>query len=107
MPCQSYEPAYDDSADRRADKALRDKLARIACKALQHIEDTNDGLEILILKDPEIAEWWSGHKKADKEAMEQRSRIQKAAAEKAAIARQKKAIMSRLSAEELKILGVK
>ena len=73
MPCQSYE---DD--DYRPDpKALRDKLARIACKALTHIEEMDDGgLEKLILQDPEIAEWWRDHKEADRKAKEKQREIE-------------------------------
>jgi hypothetical protein len=37
-------------------KARCDKLSRIACKALTHIEKSEDGLEILVLQDPEIQE---------------------------------------------------
>jgi hypothetical protein len=97
MPCQSYEP--EDS--RIDERALRDKLARIACKALTHIEDADDGgLEKLILQDPEIAEWWRAHKAADRLANEKK----RVAEEKSRIRAQ---ALSKLSAEERRILGIK
>jgi hypothetical protein len=84
-----------------------DTLSRIACKALEHIEQSGDGLEILVLKDPEIAKWWSAHKEADRKAREQEAAKRRAAAEKAAITQRKNEIKAKLTPEELKILGVK
>ena len=54
MPCMSYERDYEpyDGADK---KALRDKLARIACKAmteLEKIDPTNK-----LFKDKEAGPW--------------------------------------------------
>lgn len=108
MPCQSYESEYPMSTSDDNSRALRDKLARIACKALEHIEQSGDGgLEVLILQDPEIAEWWSAHKAADAA----QKKKEQAAVEKKKMIEERKAkkreILARLSEEEIKILGVK
>lgn len=88
-------------------KERLDKLSRIACKALTHIEESEDGLEILVLKDPEVHEWWTAHKEADRKAQAEAAAKRKQAAEKAALNRKRNEIKSRLTSEELKILGVK
>tara|TARA_R110000868_G_scaffold388596_1_gene657597 strand:+ start:89 stop:406 length:318 start_codon:yes stop_codon:yes gene_type:complete len=105
MPCQSYE----DPRDYSHEKEIRDRLARIACKALTHLEELGDvgGLEVLILKDPEIADWWREHKEDDRRAKEKEAARKRKAAEKAALIRKKDEIKARLTPEELKILGVK
>jgi hypothetical protein len=105
MPCQSYEDPRDDFHE----KIIRDKLARIACKALTHLEELGDvgGLEVLILKDPEIAEWWHEHKEADRRAKEAVEKERRAAAARAGLTRKRNEIKKRLTPEELKILGVK
>ena len=107
MPCRDY---MDDNGPDPEIGILRerlDRLSRIACKALEHIEESGDGLEILVLKDPEIADWWSAHKEADRQAREEADKKRRAAAEKAALTRKKNEIKARLTPEELKILGVK
>lgn len=107
MPCRDY---MDDNGPDPQIKILKerlDKLSRIACKALAHIEESKDGLEILILKDPEIADWWSAHKEADRKAQEAAAAKRREAAERAALAKKKNEIKARLTPEELKILGVK
>ncbi len=108
MPCRDYE---DDTWTQRPSvgrlQERLDKLSRIACKALTHIEETNDGLEILILQDPEIAEWWTAHKENDRKAQEEAQRKRLAIAAKAALTRKRNEIKARLTPDELKILGVK
>ena len=94
MPCRDY---MDDVDDRREIQKKLDMLSRIACKALQHIEDSNDGMEVLILKDPEIAKWWPAHKAADRR---EQARL-KALAEEERI---RKEALAKLSAKERKIL---
>lgn len=108
MPCRDYMDDYRPEPQVPDLKSRLDKLSRIACKALAELEKYEDGgLETLILKDPEIAEWWAAHKEADRKAQEEAAAKQKKAAEKAAIARRKNEIKSKLTPEELKILGVK
>lgn len=97
MPCMSYDDRSDYSE--REWKSKTDKLARIACKALEALEQ--DGrADLLLLKDDEVRVWWAAHKEADRKAAEQR-------AEKARRARVKKEALAKLSAEERAVLGIK
>ena len=98
MPCRDYESVNGYS---RADEYKRqcDKLARIACAAMEEL--VRQGKEdFLVLKNPEVAEWWASHVKADR-------------AEKARIAEQerrervKKEALDRLTDEEKELLGLK
>lgn len=89
MPCRSYDDDYSPRPDPMVRENL-DKLARIACKALTELEKYEDGgLETLILKDPEVAEWWANHKEADRKAQAEEAAKRKKAAEKAALTRKK------------------
>ena len=107
MPCRSYEDDYPDPSIGKL-KETNDKLARIACRALSFLEENDSiGMLALILEDEETADWWSGHKEADRKAQEELALKRKKAAEKAALTRKKNEIKARLSPEELKILGVK
>jgi hypothetical protein len=106
MPCRSYDDDFRTTPDPAIQEKL-DRLSRIACKALEHIEAAGDGLEIMILKDPEIAEWWHAHKEADRREREANEEKRRKIAEKAALARRKNEIKAKLTPEELKILGVK
>ncbi len=60
MPCRDYMDDVRSGPDPQVAelKARCDKLSRIACRALEHIEQSEDGLEVLVLKDPEVQEWW-------------------------------------------------
>jgi len=101
---------YDDdnySSNAIKLQELNDKLARIACKALEHIEQTNDGLEFVLMKDPEIHEWWMAHKKADRAAAAALEKKQKEAEIREARRKLKQEVLSRLTTEEIKALGVK
>lgn len=107
MPCRTYDDDYRTVPDPATLEKL-DRLSRIACKALTELEKYEDGgLETLILKDPEVAEWWKAHKEADRKAQAEAAEKRKKAAEKAAMTRKKNEIKARLTPEELKILGVK
>ena len=65
MPCRDYESDYSSSWDRERYKAQADKLARIACAAMEEL--VRQGKEdFLVLKNPEVAEWWTAHVKADR-----------------------------------------
>lgn len=92
MPCQSYEDDHVYQIEQnQLDRALRDKLARIACKALTFIENELlaeggfAGMAIKgILTEDEIA-WWKQHKIDDKKAMKKEVRKAKQAAEREAL----------------------
>jgi hypothetical protein len=101
MPCQSYDTSWaDDHSDRDVQRVKReaDKLARIACRALEELE--RNGIEdMLLLKDDETREWWAKHKEAD-------------AREKARVAeierkeRVRTEALAKLSHEERELLGL-
>ena len=60
MPCQSYDSSWDvGDDDRRKIRELKkqaDMLARIACKALQELEN-NEIEDMILLRDDEVREW--------------------------------------------------
>lgn len=107
MPCRDYED-YGNSND----SALRDqndRLARIACKAMQEL--TKLGKEdFLLLQDDEVREWWAAHQKADaaeaKRKLERARRVAERAAAKAAAELAKKTALAKLSPEDRKALGL-
>lgn len=66
MPCRDYSSdnwGVSNSAPKL--KAQMDKLARIACKAMEALE--KDGrADFLLLEDDEVRDWWLEHKEADR-----------------------------------------
>ena len=98
MPCRDYES--DNGYSQREEYKQRcDQLARIACAAMEEL--VKQGKEdFLVLKNLEVAEWWTAHVKADR-------------AEKARIAEQERKdrirseALARLSDEEKELLGLK
>jgi predicted ribonuclease YlaK len=101
MPCQSYDTNWADNSNDRDVRRLKeeaDKLARIACRALEELE--RNGIEdMLLLKDDETREWWAKHKEADRKAraiIEERKRRE----------RVKQEALAKLSAEEREVLGI-
>lgn len=99
MPCRDYESDnWDYSSENRQLKKQADKLARIACKAMNALEE--NGIEdFLLLKDDEVAEWWAQHKEADRK---ERARI----AEQERRERVRAEALARLSDEEKELLGL-
>ncbi len=67
MPCMSYDDRADYSD--REWKRKTDMLARIACRALQALEDMGKE-DFLLLQDDEVRTWWAAHKEADRKARE-------------------------------------
>ena len=101
MPCQSYDTNWAETSNDRDVKRLKkeaDKLARIACRALEELE--RNGIEdMLLLKDDETREWWQKHKEADRRAraiIEERERLE----------RVKQEALAKLSEEEREVLGI-
>lgn len=91
----SYEPDY---TPRDSAKDLRDKLARIACKAmteLERVDPTNK-----LFKNKEAKNWWTEHKIADARAMDAKRKQDEAKA-------LRKAALAKLSDDEKKALGVR
>lgn len=98
----SYDTNWARSSDDRNVKLLKkeaDKLARIACRALQALEDMGKE-DFLLLKDDEIRVWWAQHKEADRAAREaeEAKRLKKEAKER---------LLARLTDEEKVLLGLK
>ncbi len=98
MPCRDYES--DNGYDIREHyKQQCDKLARIACAAMEELE--RQGKEdFLILKNEEVGQWWAAHKEADRK---EKARI----AEKERRERVKAEALARLTDEENELLGLK
>jgi len=102
MPCRDY---YTDSwtstrsdANEKRLKAQCDKLARIACKAMEALVE--DGREdFLLLKDDEVRTWWQEHQIADAKARQE-------AEAKAEIKKRKQEALSKLTEDEKLILGL-
>lgn len=102
MPCQSYESSWatrSDDYEVRKIKREADKLARIACRALEALTEAGKA-DFLLLKDDETREWWIAHQEADRKAREK---------EEAQIRREelKAQALSKLTDEERAALGVK
>jgi hypothetical protein len=90
-----------DSSDYEVRKIKReaDKLARIACRALEALTQAGQA-DFLLLKDDETREWWVAHQEADRKAREK---------EEARIRREelKAAALAKLTQEEREVLGIK
>ena len=102
MPCMSYDTNWAKSSSDRDVKRLKaeaDKLARIACRALQALEDMGKE-DFLLLKDDEVRVWWKAHKEADRQA---RAEAQAKQERKEA----KERILARLTDDEKILLGLK
>jgi len=102
MPCQSYETTWardSDDYEIREIKREADRLARIACQAMQTLEDMGRA-DFLLLKDTEVREWWTAHKEADRKARE-------AAEAKLRRDELKRAALAKLTPEERAALGIK
>lgn len=103
MPCMSYDDSWRSApSDERKIKELKaqaDKLARIACKALDALEAMNKE-DFLLLKDDEVREWWQQHQEADRRAREA-ERIKQQRKEAKARA------MAKLTDEDKILLGLK
>ena len=102
MPCMSYDTNWARSSDDRDIKRLKaeaDKLARIACKALEALEGMGKE-DFLLLKDDEVRDWWKAHKIADAQA-------RAAAEEKQRRKEAKERVLARLTDEEKILLGLK
>jgi hypothetical protein len=79
-------------------KAMRDQLARIACRALTALEKVDP--QNKTFKNEELSKWWAQHKIDDAKAME--------AKRKAAEAKKLRAVaLAKLTPEDRKVLGIK
>jgi hypothetical protein len=108
MPCRDYmDDAHSGVRSVVVDlKARCDMLSRIACAALTHIEEREDGLEVLVLKYPEIQEWWTAHKEADRKVREEEARRRAAEEEARRLEKVKKETLAILTPDQIKALGL-
>ncbi len=98
MPCRDYES--DNGYEMREHyKEQCDRLARIACAAMEELERMGKE-DFLILKNQEVGQWWAKHKEADRK---EKARI----AEKERKERVKAEALARLTDEEKELLGLK
>jgi hypothetical protein len=99
MPCRDYQSDSQDYYDSyQKMKKQCDKLARIACKSLQELED-NSVIDVLLLKDDEVREWWIAHQEADRKEKARVAEIERREQLKADA-------LSRLTDEEKEVLGL-
>ena len=99
MPCRDYESdSWNYSSEHLKLKKHADRLARMACAAMEELED-NGIAEVLLLKNDELREWWAAHKEADRK---EKARI----AEKERKERVKAEALAKLSSEERELLGL-
>lgn len=84
MPCRDYSDDVRVVDNTQTYKTMRDKLARIACKAMTRLE----GLGILCKDDKEMYEWFQQHKVDDAKALADKKKLEKAEAERKRIHRE-------------------
>lgn len=99
MPCRDYESDTGSSISLNKALVQNDRLARIACKAMDALVKSGQA-DFLLLADDEVRDWYAAHQEADRKAKEARE-------ERLRVAAIKSAALSKLSAEEKKILGIK
>lgn len=100
MPCRDYESdGWGVSRSAPNLKEQMDKLARIACKAMTELVEQGKG-DFLLLRDDEVRDWWEQHQIADRQAREAREKKEREV-------RIRKEAISKLTPEEIKILGIK
>ena len=109
MPCRDYDfpPRSYNTSETTKLKKQNDRLARIACKAMDELVKQGKA-DFLLLKDKEVREWYEKHKEADRKAAEARAKKRKAAEakrkEKARVEKLKAAALSKLTVEEREVL---
>lgn len=83
MPCRDYEDEYRVIDKTETYKTLRDKLARIACKAMTLLEQKG-----IFIEDEEATTWFAQHKLDDARAAKEKKRVQLEIAERKRIHRE-------------------
>lgn len=99
MPCRDYETDYSSNWHREQYKEQCDKLARIACAAMEELVRQGKA-DFLVLRNEEVREWWEAHVEADR-----REKVRVAEIERRE--RVKQEALARLSDEEKELLGLK
>lgn len=101
MPCRDYYP--DDYSIRETQRyeEQRNKLARIACRAMAALESIG---RLDLVMNEEAQEWFKQHKIDDARAKVRKAEKARQLAEET---RLKKSALNKLSPAEKKVLGVK
>ena len=109
MPCRDYDfpPRSYNTSETTKLKKQNDRLARIACKAMDELVKQGKA-DFLLLKDKEVREWYEKHVEADRKAkaaaLEKRRKAEAARKEKARKAKIRAEALSKLTMEEREIL---
>jgi hypothetical protein len=107
MPCRDYDSDAEYFQQRERElKTKLDLVARVACKAMTELEAYEVHWSIM-LRDEEVRTWWSRHKELDAKARRLEEENRKKAQEKKRLAAIKKEVLSRLTDDEKKALGIK
>jgi hypothetical protein len=93
MPCRDYDDKVTVIDHTERYQAQRDKLARIACKAMREIKRLDPGN--YIFKDEEASSWFKQHELFD--ALEEKKKKEE---------EKRQAALSKLSEEDKKILKI-
>lgn len=104
MPCMDYQSDWAESsknADVKKIKAEADKLARIACAAMDMLEKHSTGLKGM---NKEALAWYEKHKAEDKKRMDAEAKVK---AKKAEANKLRKDALAKLTPEEIKAFGIK
>jgi len=105
MPCRSYESDWVYDSPRSTQVVLlkqeADKLARIACQAMELIEKSDPTLNGM---NKEAKSWYEKHKKADAARIEKEN---KEKAKKEEANKMRKTALAKLTPEEIKAFGIK
>lgn len=91
MPCRDYYADSDSNASFYRQRA--DELSSMLCEACSLLEYSQHGLQ------GRLAVWWKKHKEADRAAAA-------AAKKREDNKRKKKAALNKLTAEEIRLLGI-
>lgn len=99
-------PEYEAEAYEPKVKSKIYNVDRIAETLMDELE--RNGLDsYIVLKDPEIGEWWNKIKTRRAEAEAAKRKAEAAKRKKEEDARAKKALLDRLTPEEKRLLGIK
>jgi hypothetical protein len=107
MPCRDYDSDAEYFQQRERElKTKLDLVTRVACKAMTELERYGVAAAIL-LRDREVDSWWHRHKELDRAERKKEEEKRKKAEEKKRLAAIKKEVLSRLTDDEKKALGIK
>jgi hypothetical protein len=110
MPCRDYESDRESETanpwEARVERMQKkiDRLARIACRAMEALEKVAPTDAVFNID--EQAAWWRNHKIADAKAMAEQREIDIAAWARQEVAEKKRAALAKISKEDRILLGL-